>query len=305
MDAISGPELTAEADPPPAAHDRRAAARGFQVDPFWTFVAGWSVFCGALASNQPHWHAETLLSLAIALLFVALAWSLLWNLATENDWTNLLRGSRSRPAAALPSLPYARPHALAGRIGKALGRVIGWWREVFWPAFGPVAVLCLLAVVLVAVLSLLLPRPVRWLNVALAGVVTLGLSQRHRERAPWVAQSLLYVGLSWLVGHLALAGFQWHAVAFALLFSLVAWGMLREEQGRAGWMWLLDGGQVIVSALLLALKQPLAAGGILLLVLGQILLHMTLRFGADRGRVTRWTWPWLLAAMLVAAWAAP
>jgi hypothetical protein len=186
-----------------------------------------------------------------------------------------------------------------------LCRLVIWWSEAFWPTAGPAAVGFLLAVLLACVLSLLLPRPVRWLNVALAGVVALGLVRRGRDRAPVAAQSLLCVGLPWLTGYLAFAGFQWHAVAFALLFSLAAWGMLRVAQGQAAWLWLLNGGQVMVAALLLVLKQPLAAGGVAILVLGQILSHLALRFGGDPRGVVRRTWPWLLAAMLLAAWAVP
>ena len=305
MDAIPSAEQTAEVDPQPAVPSRRTIVPGFQIQPFWTFVGGWSVLCGVLASNQLRWNGELLLALAIAFLLVTLAWAGLWNLATGNDWVHVLSESRSTSRAVLPVLPFTHPHSPAGRLGRGLTVLVGWWRETFWPAAGSIAVGCLVAALLAVVLSLLLPPSLRWLNVAVAGLVALGIAQRHRGHTSLAGQSLLFVGFAWMAGYLAFARFHWPSAALALLFSLAAWGVLRVAQGRTGWPWLLHGGHVIVAVLLLTLKQPLAAGGVGILLLGQVISHLTLRFGEDPRRVAQRTWPWLAAAMLVAAWAIP
>jgi hypothetical protein len=158
---------------------------------------------------------------------------------------------------------------------------------------------------LAAVLSLVLPPSLRWLHLAVAWLVALGISQRHRGHTSLAGQSLLFVGIAWTAGYLAFARFHWPSAALAMLFSLAVWGVLRASQGQPRWLWLLYGAHVIVVVLLLTLKQPLAAGGIGILLLGQVISHLTLRFGDDPRRVVQRTWPWLAAAMLVAAWAIP
>jgi hypothetical protein len=158
---------------------------------------------------------------------------------------------------------------------------------------------------LATVLSLLLPLPVRWLNLALAAVIALGVVRRHRGHTPLAAQALLYTGLPWLAGFLALATFRWHALLLALLFALAVWGVLREAWGVASGPWLLHGAQVGVAVLLIILGRPLYAGGIMALALGQILSSLTRRFGGEPAAVAHRIWPWLLAAMLVAALAIP
>jgi hypothetical protein len=303
MEAIPNPEQTAEVGPQPAVSGRRTIVPGIPIRPFWTFVGGWSVLCGVLASNPLRWNGQLFLGLAIVFLLVTLAWAGLWALATGSDWPPSLAGGRG--GAVLPVLPFTHPHSPAGRLGRGLSVLVGWWRGTFWPAASSITVGCLVAALLAAVLSLLLPPSLRWLHLAVAGLVALGITQRHRGHTSLAGQSLLFVGLAWTAGNLAFARFHWPSAALALLFSLAVWGVLRVAQGQLAWLWLLHGAQVIVAVLLLTLKQPLAAGGIGILLLGQIVSHLTLRFGDDPRRVAQRTWPWLAAAMLVAAWAIP
>ncbi len=302
MESISGTDQATEGDG--AAEPHRHVVIPVQIQPFWILVGAWSVLCGALATNPLRWYGETFLSLAFALLLVTVAWAGLWIMVTGTGWVSLLRGRALSPAA-LPILPYTRPDSPAGRLGQGLSHRIGWWREAFWPAAGPISVMCLLAVFLATVLSLLLPVPVWWLNLALVAIVAMGVAQRYRGRTPLAAQALLYAGLPWLAGFLALSRFRWHALLLALLFTLAVWGVLRVARGMAGGPWLLHGAQVGVAVLLVILGQPLPAGGIVILAFGQFLSSLTLRFGGEPAAVARRTWPWLLAAMLLAALAIP
>ena len=302
MESISGPDETAQGDV--AAEPHRHVVTPVQIEPFWTLVGAWSVLCGALATNPLRWTGETFLSLAFALLLVTVSWAGIWILGAGTNRAGLLRGCALSPAA-LPMLPYTRPDSPAGRLGQGLSRLIGWWREAFWPAAGPISVMGLLVVFLAIVLSLLLPSPVRWLNLALVAIVAMGMVWRYRGHTPLAAQSLLYAGLPWLAGFLALSRFRWQALLIALLFALAVWGELRVARGLAGGPWLLHGAQVGVAVLLVVLGQPLPAGGIVALAFGQFLSSLTLRFGGEPAAVARRTWPWLLAAMLLAAIAIP
>jgi len=305
MDAFPSPEQRAEAERLPGVPVRRNSERGSGIQPFWTFAGGWAVVCGGLSSNQIGWSRESLLALAAAFLLVILAWAGLWNLATGSDWRRFLREVMAPSRTDLPVLPYSRPDSPGGRLGRRLSRLVGWWRDTFWPAAGSISAGCLVVILLAIVLSLLLPPSLRWLNVAVAALVALGAAQRRRGRTPPAGQSLLFIGIAWMVGYLAVAPFQWLSVAFAGLFSVAVWGLLRVAQGRLAGLWLLHGAQLVVAGLLLGLRQPLAAGGLVSLALGQILSHQTLRFGEPPGKVAERTWPWLLVAMLVAAWASP
>ena len=142
------------------------------------------------------------------------------------------------------------------------------------------------------------------MNLVLVAIVALGMAQRYRGLFPLAAVALLYAGLPWLAGFLAVARFRWHALLLALLFSLAVWGVLRVARGMVGGPWLL-GAQAGVAVLLVILGQPLPAGGIMILAFGQFLSSLTLRFGGEPAAVARRTWPWLLAAMLLAALAIP
>jgi hypothetical protein len=158
---------------------------------------------------------------------------------------------------------------------------------------------------LTIVLALLLPDRLRYLYAALVALLGLGVIWRRRGRATLAGGALVQVGLCWLAGHMVLAEISVPSLVLALAFSLAVWGGLRVAHGRSGGLWLLNAGQVVAVALLAALKQPLAAGALGLLLFGQVAFQLLLRLGGDPARVFRRTWPWLMAAILVAAVALP
>lgn len=116
---------------------------------------------------------------------------------------------------------------------------------------------------------------------------------------------MVQVGLCWLAGHLTFGEISGPALILALAFALSVWGGMRVTRGLGGGLWLLNGGQVVAVMLLVVLKQPLAAGLAGLLLFGQVAVQPSLRYGGDPARIFRRTWPWLMAAMLVAALAVP
>ena len=289
--------------------------------PFWGVMGIWAAVCGAVASNQLRWAASDLLTLALVLLLVDLAWGSLWDLVVGIDWRRLRTGPRQPAQPPLFAahqgrpfgLPYTQPDSPGGRIFVGLDRFALRWRDDFWPEAGPAVLGSLAAAALAVVVSLLLPEHLRVLDAALVALAGLGVIMRWRDRAPLAAQAVVLVGLSWLAGHATFAGVSRPSLILALAFTLAAWGVLRAAGGQRSGLWLLNGGQVVAVALVAALKQPLAAGVMGLLLLGQIALQPALspvegpalhRDGYP-ARIVRRTWPWLLAAMVVAAWAMP
>jgi len=308
---VDKPELAGAADgdrgAPPAA-GTWIGLRGRLARPFWGWLGGWAVVCGALASNGLRWQGGPLLDLVLALLLVELAWGSLWDLAVGTDWFRSLAASwpPARPAS-LPSLPYTRPGSPGERLARWLGRLACWWRDAFWPVAGAALLGLLAAGILTAVLTLLLPDRLRPLNLALLALTALGVIQRRRGREPLAGQAFVRVGLSWLAGHALFADFGLGSLILALSFALAAWGNLRVAAGLGRGLWLLNGGQAIAVVVLVGMQQPLAAGVAGLLLFGQVAMQPLLRSSSPpaRGTISTRTWPWMMAAMLVAGWALP
>lgn len=264
------------------------------------------MFCGALASKQLRWDADDLLMLALTLLLAELAWGGLWDLAASTDWFRPLADDwpPAQPAS-WRGLPYTQPASPGGRLVRWINRLVGWWRTSFWPAAGPALLGVGVAAGLAVVLNLLLPGRLRPLNAAVVALAGLAVAQRCRGKSPLAGQVLVQVGLGWLAGHLAFAEMNLVSLLLALGFAAAALGALQVEAGQRRCVRLLNGGQMAIAALLAALRQPLAAGAVGLLLFGQIVLQPALRQGADPVAVARRGWPWLLASMLIAALALP
>jgi hypothetical protein len=169
------------------------------------------------------------------------------------------------------------------------------------------------AAILAGVLSLLLPDRILVLNALLAGLLVVGVIQRFRGHVSLAGQGLVLVALGWLAGSMAFADLSWPTVVLALSFAVAAWGALRAGAAFRGGLALLNGGQLVCVGLLVVMRQPLAAVAGGLMLVGQIALEITLishvppdqqasrPLESSASRVIVRTWPWLMAAMLVAA----
>ena len=288
--------------------------RGYLVRPFWGWLGGWAVLCGALASNQLRWDGEVLLNLGLVLLLVELGWGTLWDLAVGTGWFRPLADDwPPEDFAPAASLPYTLPRSPGGRIARGLGRFAAWWREAFWPAVGPALLGLLAALLLVTILTLLLPEHLGSLSAILVALIGVGIVLRWRGKEPLAAKALVRVGLSWLAAHAVLGEIGTASLVLALAFSLAAWGNLRLAAGLPRSLWLLNAGQVIAIAVFVMLKQPIVAGAAGLLFFGQMAMQPSLRYSVEaRPRaekvhavVSRRIWPWLMLLMLLAAWALP
>jgi hypothetical protein len=171
----------------------------------------------------------------------------------------------------------------------------------------------LAATILAGVLSLLLPGRVLALSALLVALLLVGVLQRLRGHISLAGQAFALVALGWLAGSMAFAELNRPTVVLALSFAVAAWGALRAGEGLSGGLWLLNGGQILCFGLLVIMRQPLAAGATGLLLVGQIAVQLVLsqhvppeqepsrHLGVDAGGGMRWIWPWLMAAMLLAA----
>lgn len=219
---------------------RLVGLQGRLARPFWGVMGIWAAVCGAVASNQFGRAASGLLTLALVLLLVDLAWGSLWDLVVGIDWRRLGAGQRQPAQPVLFAahegkpfgLPYTRPDSPGGRIFGGLDRFSRRWRDGFWPEAGPAVLGSLAAVALAVVVSLLLPERLRVLNAALVALAGLGVIVRWRGRAPLATQAMVLVGLSWLAGHAVFAGVSRPSLILALAFTLAAWGGLRAAEGQ-------------------------------------------------------------------------
>jgi hypothetical protein len=307
------PDVEAHDDPAPYRADtepvppgRLVGLQGRLARPFWGVMGVWAVFCGALASNHTGWEGDSLLALAMVLLLADLGWGSFFDLATGTDWFR--PAARDRTSSLPPgrsALPYTQPDSPGGRLLRWGSRARRWWRDQFWPGAGPALLGLLAAAILIIVLALLLPPRLYPLNAVLVALTGVGVLLRWRGRAFLAGQAAVLVGLSWLAGHMVFAGASTSSLVLALGFTVAAWGVLRVSQGRKVGLWLLNVGLAIAMTALVWLKQPLAVVVVGLLLFGQMALQPSLRFGGDPARVVRRIWPWVMAAMLVAALAIP
>jgi hypothetical protein len=154
-------------------------------------------------------------------------------------------------------------------------------------------VIALLATV---ALGMLLGTDLLLLSAAALAVMQLGLawSGGQGEVAPaWDA--VVVVVLPWLAGHVLFSGtLDLPSAGLALAFTL-AWGAGERLPGI--------GAQLLAAVLLVALRQPLAAAGLLTLLAPQLTLLPWVRRGQPAAWYVRYARPWTMAAMMIAAWA--
>ena len=286
---------------------RLVGLQGRLARPCWGLMAGWAAGCGALASNRLRWEGAALLTLTLVFILTELAWGSLWDLATTTAWFRTLQRVRSGSGSGFrPFLPYTQPASPAGRLTRGWRALATWWRRDFWPLAGLAVLGLIAALVLTIVLSHLLPERLRPLNAALVALLGLGVFQRQRDQTSFVAPALVTMGLSWLAGTLAFAEMRPASLALALLFSLAGGGALLAADGRRWGLWLLNGALAGSAVVLVVLQEPLAAGALGLLACGGLLSQLPVGGVALGARgIGRRLWPWLMAAMFVAALAVP
>jgi hypothetical protein len=272
----------------------------------------WVALCGALASGGLVLTSEALLQFALLLFLVDVVWGGLWLALAGTDWATALRHWQDWDhGSPVRVLPYALPGGPAGRLAQTWGHLRTWWADLLQPTLGPtllgLALLLPLALVVAGVLgahSLLLTLAAITL---LQFVVAWSDGDARPVPGP---QALFDIVLPWLAGYALFEQPTIPSTLLALGYALTYASGLRLAQGRPGLArWNL--GQVVAIIVLVASRQPVAAGGAGLFLVGQAIAQPGL-FDVETeavepaaaARFLRFAQPWLMATMLLAAWGA-
>ena len=263
----------------------------------------WASLCGVVASGSFGGQGEDWTRLALLVLLVDGGWGTLWAALGNTDWATPVRRWRTwRSGGRSSTLPYTLPGTLADRGSRWLGHVRVWWRDELWPRCGRAVSAIAVALPVTVLLSGLLGLELLLLSMAAFAVMQLGLTWEGGGGSvtpEWDAS--IAVALPWLAGHLAFGPPTLSSALLALFFALAYAAPWRSRSlgGRV----LLVGAHLSASVLLIGRQQPLAGGVVLLLLTPQLALLPWLRRGQPEVWCARYSRPWLLAAMLIAAWA--
>jgi hypothetical protein len=162
------------------------------------------------------------------------------------------------------------------------------------------------ALPLTFIMAVVLGQHIIILTVAALAIMALALLRAHRCGSPPSAlRAILEMGFAWLAGHTAFAPLTIPSFLLAALYTVAYHSCLklvRTDEKR--WPALLKASQATVIALLVLLRQPIAAGALGLLLLPQMLLQPFLGQGQVQFWYLRRIRPFLMAGMLLAALAA-
>jgi hypothetical protein len=263
----------------------------------------WATICGVIASGSFDWQGQHWLWLALLILLVDGGWGTLWTALGGTNWATSLRRWRNwRFGEPFVIPPYTLPGSPGDRASRWLGQLRMWWRDIFWPTCGPAVLAIAIALPVTLVLGIFLGTEVVLLSAAALAMMQLGMAWEGGRGviAPkWNA--IISLSLPWLAGHATFGHITLQSAGLALAFAL-AWGS--AWRAHLPWERALGIGTQLLGAMLLAiLHNPLAAGGLLLLLTPQLMLLPWLQRGQSASWYTQHTRPWLMAAMLIAAWA--
>lgn len=274
----------------------------YLTNPIILLGPAWASLCGVVACDNFGWQRQDWLKLTLLILLVDGGWGTAWAALGGTDWaTPLRRWLDWRTDEPVPFSRHTLSRSPGNRLSRWLGRLRAWWRGILWPASGPAISSIVIASGMTAALGALLGPELVLLSLAALAVMELNLvweGGRGTIAPGWDAG--VAVALPWLAGHVAFGPLTLRSAGLAALFAS-AWG----SAWRAGSGWgraLYVGGQLLTTVLLVTSRRPLAAGMLLLLLVPQMALIPRLRRDQSIAQYVRYTRPWLLAAMLIAAW---
>jgi hypothetical protein len=274
----------------------------------------WAVLCGAVASGELEigWRGALALLLAVVLADGVLG--SVWTLATSAGQWRLPKTRRGNPHGepALPVLPYTLPGSVGGRFSSFVAQALHRWRHVIWPRVGTSIVgmgfMSLVALLMAAFLGMG-PFVVTAIAVgfAAAGLVD---ARCGGSRGAGLASCVL-AGLPWLIGYAALGGAAAMAEGLASFLRILLWPalyavtwygyrMLGKEQSQRGAV-VLNLAQVAAVALLVAVREPIMAGAVVLFLLPQLLLQPSVLRADDGLWYLRHSQVFALCAMMAMA----
>jgi hypothetical protein len=270
----------------------------------------WAIVCGIIASGGWKWNAACALQAVLLFFLVEGAWATLWAAAAETDWATPAKEWGKSAVAHAPALPYTQPNTPGDRALRWYSHTVKWWREHLRPAIGRTASTIVLCIALGAALSAVLGWPLLALSAAAAAVVQLGVIIGRGTGRPLPAlKATVEIGLVWLAAYVVFApptvapvttvASVLVAAAFTAAYGA---GLALIEGGKRATVW--NTAQLAVAALLMLMRQPVAALAIFFIVLPQLLLEPTMRRAATAETgvwFVRSTQAWLMLGMLLAA----
>jgi len=256
----------------------------------------WATLCGAVASGRLTLTLPAAIRLLLVLLLVEAGWGTMWNALATTDWATLLRRWRNWNAEDhCPALPYVRPGSPGERATRWLGRALSWARTLLLPIAGHALGAIAGGVMLSLAVATALGTDHLLLTAATVALMQIALFASRREVGTgW--DSVLRIGLPWLAGHLAFGPPLLESLALAAAFTVTFAAVGSERQTLERTLW--PAGQVAAMVFLLP-RQPVAVPFLFLLLIPQLLMAAG---DAPNRHWTRQAWPWLAAAMLLAAW---
>jgi hypothetical protein len=276
------------------------------ADPATWLGPAWAMLCGVIASGDFSWQGADWLRMALLVLLVDGCWGTLWAALGSTNWAAPLHQWRTWEfGERTPKPPYTLPDSPGDRILSWVGLFRAWWRHLFWLDCGPAISAIIITLPMTVLLGTLLGQEMLLLSTAAVAAMqagTIGSRGRGTTAPEWNA--LIGVALPWLAGHAAFGPLTPSSSLLALILALAWGGAWRVESPRG--RFVAAGGQLLAAALLVALNQPLtalAACGLVLLLVPQLALLPWIGRGQPAGWYVRHTRPWLMAAMLIAAWA--
>jgi hypothetical protein len=261
----------------------------------------WAIVCGIVASGGWKWTGATILQAVLLFLLIDLAWASLWAAAVETDWATPAQQWGKSPGVLTFSLPYMQINAPGGRLQRWLAHTLEWWREHLGPAIGSRVSTIVLCLALCAALSAVLGWTAMAISAAGLAVVQAGvIAARGTGRPNPALKATLEIGLAWVISHVILAPLTAPSVVLALAFAAAyATGLALIEGGRRATVW--NAAQFAAAAMLVLMRQPVAALAVFFMVIPQLLLEPALRRGVGGAWFVRSAQAWLMLAMFVAA----
>jgi len=272
--------------------------------PAWPTLYGWgflpvaAVLGGAWAFAAPL-KGDVWLAVLTRLGAGAGGWLPFWRAVTRTPWAETFASWRTwKREASLPLWPYLQPGTPGAALHRTLRQALAWWGEVGRAALAAPLCMAALAAGVSVLAALVLGRDALLLTLALLAwteIAVLWHEGRGDVGAAWAAGAL--VGLPWLLGA-SLGASAGNTATLQPALSALALTLLMAFYAYPGPSAVL--GLLLGAGFLVWQGQFLATGGVLLLALpGLMLLLQRPSTATYRRAIT----PWLLAIILLVAWA--
>jgi hypothetical protein len=254
----------------------------------------WAVLCGAVASGGLDLEWRVVLTALLAVVLADPVLGSVWTLASRIGVWRLPEPKRANPGhhSSMPALPYTLPGSVGHRLSTFVAEANLRWQETIWPQAGSsvlgLGFLSLVALLLAASLG---RGPLAVTVIALGVAAAALVDARSRGTVRAGLASCFLAGLPWLIGHTALGGNALEKQGLVASLQVLVWPTLYamtwysyhwlgEEQPHRGAL-LLSIAHVLAVATLVAVRQPIMAGAVTLLLLPQLLLQPELLRGRD------------------------